>query len=103
MEYNQEILKIYFAEAIGNLNKISDSLINLSRNGKDDEAFNKVMLCAHNLKGTSLVMGFVEVGQSSGELEDRLKIIKKTQANIQETISKIKLKVKSIETMVREL
>ena len=68
----EDILNTFFAESRERLEDMEASLLELEKNGEDQESLNAVFRAAHTIKGSAGMFGFEDIGTFSHALENLL-------------------------------
>jgi len=73
----EQYLEIFIQEAKEQLEIITQSLLELEKNPKNQEVVNEIFRAAHTLKGSSGMMGFTEIQELTHKMEDVFDSIRK--------------------------
>ena len=73
----EQYLEIFVQEAKEQLEIITQSLLELEKNPKNQEVVNEIFRAAHTLKGSSGMMGFTEIQELTHKMEDVFDSIRK--------------------------
>jgi len=73
----EQYLEIFIQEAKEQLEIITQSLLELEKNPKNQEVINEIFRAAHTLKGSSGMMGFTDIQELTHKMEDVFDSIRK--------------------------
>ena len=73
----EQYLEIFIQEAKEQLEIITQSLLELEKNPKNQEVVNEIFRAAHTLKGSSGMMGFTDIQELTHKMEDVFDSIRK--------------------------
>ncbi|WP_174548660.1 Hpt domain-containing protein, partial [Azohydromonas lata] len=71
-----QFYQVFFEEALENLERLEQMLLEIDLAAADDEALNAIFRCAHSVKGGAATFGFNDVAELTHQMEtllDRLR------------------------------
>uniref|UniRef100_UPI0018DF1DB4 Hpt domain-containing protein n=1 Tax=Azohydromonas aeria TaxID=2590212 RepID=UPI0018DF1DB4 len=71
-----QFYQVFFEEALENLERMEQMLLEVDLTAADDEALNAIFRCAHSVKGGAATFGFSDVAELTHQMEtllDRLR------------------------------
>lgn len=78
MDFDEETMNIYVQELEDDIDRIDKGILELENNSEDAELLNRIMRAAHNIKGSSGMVGFAKMREITHAVENvMVDIIKK--------------------------
>ena len=85
-DFDLELKQSFIEEAMQGLDDSEKAFLALEQNSDDPEILDELFRLAHNLKGTSMAVGFDEVGDFTHKMEDLILKVKEGDIPISESI-----------------
>ncbi|MCX7880616.1 MAG: chemotaxis protein CheA [Ignavibacteria bacterium] len=96
----QEIFESYIVESTELLDLLSQDLMLIEENPKDEELLNRIFRTFHTLKGTSSFMGFEKIATLTHSAEEILNRLRKFELELNQDIVDVLLEVQDVLTLM---
>ncbi|MGL5648678.1 MAG: chemotaxis protein CheA [Clostridium sp.] len=84
MEASQYMM-MFLEEAIENLQRLNEAVLELEKNPKDSDIMNKIFRWVHTIKGMSATMGFIDIAELTHKMEDLVSDFREGKTKVNQT------------------